>query len=148
MKLSTLANCLILAPLVLCTAQTQSKPPITAPKPPAAAAQPSGKTPAQTPAPPAPGKSTLTLEDVPGADPVVITVGEERITKSEFERLLASLPEQVRAQAQGAGKKKVAEQLAELKSLAQEARKRGVDRKLETREMIAFQTDNLLANAL
>lgn len=133
MKLTFFANCLILAPLGLCTAQsqpTQAKPP--APKT----------------AAPAPVKPALSLEDVPGADPVVITIGDERITKSEFERLIAALPEQARAQAQGAGKKRIAEQVAELKMLAQEARKRGVDRKPETREMIAFQTDNLLANAL
>jgi peptidyl-prolyl cis-trans isomerase C len=140
MKLSTLVNCLILAPLALCTAQTPSKPPVPAPKPPAVALPPM---PAATPPKPA-----LSLEDVPGADPVVITIGDERITKSEFERLIASLPEQARAQAQGPGKKKIAEQVVELKSLAQEARKRGMDRKPETREMIAFQTDNLLANAL
>ena len=97
--------------------------------------------------PPTPPKS-LTLEDIPGSDPVVITVGDERITKSAFERLLAGLPEQVRATAQGPGKKKIADQVAELKSLAQEARKRGVDRTPEVRELIAFQTDNLLANAL
>ncbi len=97
--------------------------------------------------PPTPPKS-LTLEDIPGADPVVITVGEEQISKSAFERLLAALPEQMRANAQGPGKKKVAEQVAELKSLAQEARKRGVDRTPEVRELISFQTDNLLANSL
>ncbi len=131
MKLSTLVNCLLIAPVALCMAQTAPKPPVAAPKPPATVAQPA-----------------LTLEDVPGADPVVITVGDERITKSEFERLLAALPDQARAQAQGPGKKKVAEQIAELKALAQEARKRGVDRKPETKQLIAFQTDNLLANSL
>ena len=98
--------------------------------------------------PPATAPKPLVLEDLPGADPVVMTVGEERVTKTEFERLLASLPEQVRASAQGPGKKKIAEQVAELKSMAQEARKRGVDRTPEVRELIAFQTDNLLANAL
>src|SRR5205085_4646296 len=130
-----------LAPIALCTAQTPAKAPAITPNPPVVTA------PSTTTAAPA-AKPSLSLEDVPGADPVVITVGDERITKSEFERLLASLPEQARAQAQGPGKKKIAEQVAELKSLAQEARKRGVDRKPETRELISFQTDNLLANAL
>jgi peptidyl-prolyl cis-trans isomerase C len=140
MKLTILANSLILVPLAVCTAQTQSKPPAPTPKPPVVSAP--------STAAPAPVKPSLSLEDVPGADPVVITIGDERITKSEFERLLAALPEQARAQAQGPGKKKIAEQVAELKLMAQEARKRGVDRKPETRELIAFQTDNLLANAL
>src|ERR1700674_4330687 len=119
MKLSTLANCLILAPIALCLAQTPANPPALTPKPPVVSA----------PAATAPAKPALSLEDVPGADPVVITIGDERVTKSEFERLLASLPEQARAQAQSpAGKKKIAQQVAELKSLAQEARKRGMDR--------------------
>lgn len=143
MKLSTPANCLLIVPVAVALAQTPAKPPVTAPKPPA----PTTSTPANT-ATPTVGKPSLTLEDVPGADPVVITVGDERITKSEFERLIAALPDQARAQAQGPGKKKVAEQIAELKALAQEARKRGVDRKPETKQLIAFQTDNLLANSL
>jgi peptidyl-prolyl cis-trans isomerase C len=142
MKLSNLAKCLFLAPIALCTAQTPPKPSAPTAKPPVVTA------PSTTTAAPSGTKSSLSLEDVPGADPVVITIGDERITKSEFERLIAALPEQARAQAQGPGKKKIAEQVAELKSLAQEARKRGVDRKPETRELISFQTDNLLANAL
>lgn len=140
MKHSNLAKYLVLAPIALCTAQTPPKPPAPTAKPPVVTA------PSTTTA--APAKPSLSLEDVPGADPVVITIGDERITKSEFERLIAALPEQARAQAQGPGKKKIAEQVAELKSLAQEARKRGLDRKPETREMLAFQIDNLLANAL
>lgn len=142
-----------MAPLALCMAQTPAKPPVPA------SAQPStagSKLPATIPAVPransttaVPGKPSLTLEDIPGSDPVVITVGDESITKSEFERLIAALPDQMRATAQqGPGKKKIAEQVAELKSLAQEARKRGVDRTPEVKALIAFQADNLLANSL
>ncbi len=141
MKLFTLATCLMIAPLALCTAQTLT------PKPPVV----------QTPAPPTPLPAVPVnpaapkpmLEDIPGADPVVITVGDQTVTKSEFESLLASLPDQVRASAQqGPGKRRLAEQLVDLKVLAQEARKRGVDRNPDTRQMIAFQTDNVLANTL
>jgi len=110
------------------------------------------QTPAPKPATPAPAASVKPakpmLEDIPGADPVVLTVGDEKITKSEFERLLAALPDQVRARAQGPGKRQVAEQIAQLKSLAQEARKRGIDKSPETKELIAFQTENLLASTL
>jgi peptidyl-prolyl cis-trans isomerase C len=107
---------------------------------------------AQTPAPkvgvPAAKAAKPALEDIPGSDPIVLTVGDEKMTKSEFERLVASLPDQVRARAQGPGKRQVAEQIAELKALAQEARKRGIDKSPETKQLISFQTDNLLASTL
>lgn len=71
------------------------------------------------------------------------------MTKSEFERLLAGLPDQVRARAQGpGGKRQIAEQVVQLKSLAQEARKRGLDKTSDTKELVRFQTDSVLAGAL
>ena len=36
----------------------------------------------------------------PPADPVVITIGEEKITKSQFEQIISTFPEQQRAQLQ------------------------------------------------
>lgn len=132
MKLSIL-NCLLIVPAAIGMAQTPAPKPAA---PGTAAPQTSAK-----PAKPA-------LEDIPGADPVVLTVGDEKMTKSQFERLLASLPDQVRARAQGPGKRQVAEQIAQLKSLAQEARKRGIDKSPETKELVAFQTENLLASTL
>jgi peptidyl-prolyl cis-trans isomerase C len=129
MKLSILKHFLIV-PVAACLAQTP------APAPKAAATAPAAK----------PAKPTL--EDIPGSDPIVLVVGDEKMTKSEFERLVASLPDQVRARAQGPGKRQVAEQIAELKSLAQEARKRGIDKSPETKQLIAFQTENLLASTL
>ncbi len=127
MKLSNLSNLLMIAPVAVCLAQTP------APKP---------ATPATT------SSAPMKLEDIPGADPVVLTVGDEKMTKSEFERLLSSMPEQVRARAQGPGKRQIAEQIAELKSLALEAKKRGLDKIPETKELINFQTESLLANTL
>ncbi len=105
------------------------------------------QTPAPKPATPAPAPKAA-LEDIPGADPVVISVGDEKMTKSEYERLLAALPDQIRARAQGPGKRQVAEQIVQLKALAQEARKRGIDKSPETKELMAFQTENLLASTL
>ena len=79
----------------------------------------------------------------PPADPVVLTVGAETITKSEFESLLANLPEKQRALAQtAAGRRQLAEQLAGLKTLAQAARAQ----KLDQTEKVKLQIDNLLAN--
>lgn len=106
------------------------------------------QTPPPAPASKPPAATKPVLEDIPGSDPVVLTIGDEKVTKSEYERLLAALPDQVRARAQGPGKRQVAEQIAQLKALAQEARKRGIDKSPETKQLIAFQTDNLLASTL
>ena len=65
---------------------------------------------------------------VPAAsDSVVFTVAGETMTRTQFERLLANLPQQVRAQtATPDGKRQLADKLADMKILAQEARTRGL----------------------
>ena len=85
----------------------------------------------------------------PGAaDPVVLTIGAEKITKSQFEAMVATLPAQQRAQiTTPEQRRKVAEQLAELKTLAQEARARKLDQSLEVKVKLALQADQVLANA-
>lgn len=86
----------------------------------------------------------------PGADPVVLTVGNEKVTKSEFEELYNEVtksmqPEQ-RARLQGPeGKRQLAEQLAELKAMAQEARVRKIDQEPAVKSQIAMRVDQLLA---
>lgn len=127
-----LVTYLLLAPIATCLAQ--------APAPPKAVATPK---PAATP------KAAIALEDIPGSDPVVITVGDDKMTKSEFERILASLPDPVRARTQTPdGKRKIADQIVQIKALAQEARKRGVDKRSETQEQVRVSTDGVLAGAL
>ena len=85
-------------------------------------------------------------QPTPPADPVVLTVGEEKITKSQFEQIISSLPEQSRAQFQTpAGKKRLAEQLAELKTLAQHARAQKLDQTPKVKAEIALQTEQVLA---
>jgi peptidyl-prolyl cis-trans isomerase C len=82
-------------------------------------------------------------------DPVVITVGEEQVTKSQFERILASVPEQQRSQFMSpAGKKRLAEQLVELKTMAQEARARKLENDPIVKAEIALRTDQALAQKL
>jgi len=116
----------VLIPLAaLCFAQEPPKPGTLAPKPAAPALEPVQKV------------------DVP-MDTVVLTVGNEKMTRADFENLMASLPEQARAQS----KRRIAEQLAELKAMAQEARKRKLDQKPETQQLIALQTDQALASVL
>ena len=82
---------------------------------------------------------------VPG-DPAVLTIGPERITKTQFEEILASLPDQLKGQfATPQGKREFAKQYAEMKSLALEARKKmGQDAKL--RRQWELQIDQTLAN--
>lgn len=84
-------------------------------------------------------------------DPVVLTVGKEKITKSEFERLYdevtRSMPAEQRGALQGPqGRRQLAEQLAELKVMAQEARVQKVDQQPEVKSQISMRVDQLLAS--
>ena len=125
----TFSKYLILIPMAaLCCAQEPVKPGTLAPKP---------------VAPPAAAATTTVSPET-----VVLSVGNEKITRAEFENLLAALPDQVRASAVGAGRRKLAEQLAEVKAMAQEAKKRKLDQAPEVRQLISLQTENALASVL
>src|ERR1051325_1149124 len=107
--------------------------------------------PAVSPAPPARVVITPANPAAPVAvppDKVILTVGEQRMTASEFEQLVDTLPEQVRAAARGPNKRQFAEQLVRIKILSQEARKRKLDETPAVQQQIELQKDNLLANAL
>src|SRR5579872_2424662 len=105
---------------------------------------PSGR-PAQPP-PAAPAVAPPTVSP----DTVVITVGAEKLTRVQFEELLAALPENVRssASASNRAKRQLAEQLAEVLAIAQEARKRKLDQSPVVQQMIKLQTDQVLAGVL
>src|SRR5215831_4455091 len=137
MRFVTFANSLALCLAVAASAQTptpaQPQPEVAA----AAVAKPAA-TPAATPAP---------TPDLPPTT-VIMTVGDEKITKAQFEALLSALPDQVRAQAQGPNKRKFAEQYAEMKSLAYEARKRHIEQNPAVQERMALQKDSFLASEL
>jgi peptidyl-prolyl cis-trans isomerase C len=82
------------------------------------------------------------------ADPVVLTVGTEKITQSQFEAMMATLPAQQRAQiTTPEARRKVAEQLAELKTLAQSARAQKLDQTADVKVKVALQVDQVLAQA-
>lgn len=86
------------------------------------------------------------LQTPPPADPVVLTIGEEKITKSQFELIIETLPEQQRAQMQNpAARKKLAEQLADLKTLAHEGRAEKLDQDPKIKMQMALQGDQTLA---
>jgi len=117
------------------------RPPVTRPTtPPPVKDPPKEATPAVAPAP----------APVVSPDTVVLTVGNDKLTRAQFEELLSALPDNMRAAAAapGPGRRQVGEQIAELKSIAQEARKRKVDQTPGVQQLIAIQTDNVLASAL
>jgi hypothetical protein len=111
-----------------------------------AVAQPPTPKPSVTPAP----APVATAPVVVPPDAVVLTVGTEKLTRAQFEELLSALPDNMRAAAAapGPGRRQVGEQIAELKSIAMEARKRKVDQAPGVQQLIAIQTDNVLASAL
>ena len=85
----------------------------------------------------------------PEADPVVMTVGSEKVTKSAFEAIIAGLNEQQRTQLQNPeARRSLAEQIAELKVMAQEGRNRHLDQTPAIQAKLQLQTDQVLANAV
>ena len=133
MKFPVVSRMMLAAPLaVLLCAQTPPKP---APAPPKLA------TPA--PAPQAPAEPPALAPNT-----VVLTVGDVKVTKAEFEAILEGLPEQTRKTAVGPGLRKMAEDLASLKALSYEAKRRKLDQSGSVRLMMEIQQDQVLANTL
>jgi peptidyl-prolyl cis-trans isomerase C len=111
------------------------------------------QTPTPKPAPAAkpvvqPGQSAVKPVPPVAEDAVVLTIGDEKITRAQFEDFINGLPEQVREQARTTAKRQLAEQIAELKTLSQEARKRKIDQTPAMKQQIAIQIDKTLAAAL
>ena len=80
---------------------------------------------------------------------MVLTIGSEKITQSMFQDIIASLPAQQQAQlTTPAARRSLAEQVAELKVMAQEARARKLDQSAAVRAKVALQSDQILANAV
>ncbi|HEY3827050.1 MAG TPA: peptidylprolyl isomerase [Bryobacteraceae bacterium] len=86
----------------------------------------------------------------PPAEPnkVVLTIGDEKITEAQFDNMINALPAQYQTYARGPGKRAFAEQLVQVKVLSQEADKRKLDQDPKLRDEIAFQRQNLLAQAM
>ncbi|MFN7992026.1 MAG: peptidylprolyl isomerase [Bryobacteraceae bacterium] len=130
----------------LALAQAPAPKPVAAkPKPVAAAPKPA----APKPAPAKPAAAAAKPAAADPNDPVLITVGTQKITRTQFESLYAVLPDGARARYNGPeGKKQLAEQMAELFALADEARRRKVDQDPKVRDQIRVQTDQILATSL
>jgi parvulin-like peptidyl-prolyl isomerase len=127
----SLAGILVSAGLI-CAQQTAPPPkPLAIPSPSALPA------PAPPPAP------------VISGDTVILTIGDEKITKAQFEEIMATLPDQQRAQLQApGGKRKLAESLAELKALAQEGRARKIDQLPIVQTQIKLQVEQIIARSM
>jgi len=84
------------------------------------------------------------------ADPnkVVLTIGDEKITEAQYDELLSSLPAQYQTMARGPAKRAFAEQLVQVKLLAQQAEKDKLADDPKVRDEIAFQRENLLAGVM
>ncbi len=100
------------------------------------------------PAPPALAPVTAPDETKVGPDTVVLTVGNVTLTRAQFEVLLSALASNGRPASSAAQKRQVAQQYAELETMAQEARKRKLDESAEVKRMMAIQSDSFLANTL
>ena len=88
------------------------------------------------------------LPAAPDPNQVVMTVGDEKITFKQYNDLIQTLPPNVQAAARGPQKRAIAERLVELKVLAKEAEKRNLDQTAAVKQQLAFQRENVLANAL
>jgi parvulin-like peptidyl-prolyl isomerase len=121
-------------------APAKPKVTVTAPKP--AAAPAAAKPAAAAAAKPAPTPAAAS------ADPIVLNIGSLKVTKKEYEEFISALPPQIQAEANGPNKRKVAEQYAELRLMAEEARKRKIDQTPAVKAQLAFQLDQALASIL
>jgi parvulin-like peptidyl-prolyl isomerase len=138
MKAQTISKILILAACAAANAQNPPPPP-PSPQP----AQPARVQPGT----PIPGGPQTPAVDVP-PDTVVLSVGNEKITRAQFEQWAAMLPDGLKTAINGPQRRKVIEQLSELKALSQAARDRKLDQKPGVQAMVKIATDQALAQAL
>lgn len=81
-------------------------------------------------------------------DPVIVTVNGEAVTQSEFESAMATVPAQMRGVlATPAGKRRFAEQIVDLKLLAQEAERQGIAADPQMEARMSLERAQLLASA-
>jgi parvulin-like peptidyl-prolyl isomerase len=82
-------------------------------------------------------------------DAVVLTVGEDKITKAQFDLILSTISPQQQATAQTPkGRRDIADKLAEILLLSQEAKTQKLDQTPKIQTQIMLSTDQLLANVM
>src|SRR5882724_9502981 len=106
--------------------------------------------PAGPPAAPIAGQpALLPAPSMVAPDAMVLTVGEDKITKAQFDLILSTLPPQQTAAAQTPkGRRDIAEKLAEILTLAQAAKAQKLDQSPKVQAQIMLSTDQLLANTM
>jgi len=77
-----------------------------------------------------------------------MTVGEHKITASQFDDIVKTLPQQYQEAARGPGRRDFAMNLAQLQILADDAAKTGLDKRPDLRIQLEFQRISLLAQAM
>ncbi len=77
---------------------------------------------------------------------MVATIGTEKITAADFEAILNSLPPQYQAQYRGPMKRKLMDELVQVKVLAHQAQVLHLDENPEAKRQIQLATENILAN--
>lgn len=82
-------------------------------------------------------------------DAVVLSVGDDKITKAQFDLILSTLPPQQQASVQTPkGRHDIAEKLAEILALSQEAKAEKLDQAPKVQTQIMLSTDQLLASVM
>ena len=81
------------------------------------------------------------------ADPVVLSVGDTKITASQVEKFIEAMPPQFRPFYTGEGKSKLAELLLRTELLVREARKRHLETQPDVQLQVKIATDSILSNA-
>jgi parvulin-like peptidyl-prolyl isomerase len=76
---------------------------------------------------------------------VVLTIGEEKITAADFDRMIEMIPEQYRAQMRTTGRRQFAERMIQFKLMSQEAHRLKLEDTPAFKDQLAFQTEQLLA---
>ncbi|HUO31919.1 MAG TPA: peptidylprolyl isomerase [Bryobacteraceae bacterium] len=96
--------------------------------------------------PPVTATTAPTAKAVP-PDTVVLTVGDEKMTAADVDRFINALPEQYHARIR-ANLRQFADNIVNLKVMAQEAKRRKLDETVAFKQQVEFQTEQLLAREL
>jgi parvulin-like peptidyl-prolyl isomerase len=91
-------------------------------------------------------RATLVAESAT-ADPVVLSLGETKMTAAQVQKFLDALPPQFRPYYSGVGKPKLAELLVNTELLVREANKRHLGDRPDVQLQTKIATDSVLSNA-
>ena len=84
----------------------------------------------------------------PDPNKVVLSIGEEKYTASQFDTLVKTFPPQLQQLAMGPQRRQFIEQFVQLRLASKEAERRNLDKRPDIQEQLAIQRDNILAQSL